>query len=347
MRSKDPASKRETSPPNTADPICLTSIDHPSPPARTATLDAPSKLYRAVWWRRGLWLGRHLPRPFLRALAATGACLYALTQPARRRIVAENLLPAVGDDPGAARRCTWRLYRNFGRKLADLWKYEAGVSVHGWFRTMSGWEHIERVRDSKRGALLVTLHLGNWEFGAPLVCSRGETLLVLTQSEPGSGFTELRKEARARQGIETWVVGSDPFGIVEVVRRLQEGASVAALLDRPPAQTATEVSFLGKPFQMSIAAADLARATGCAILPVLILMDSRGGTYVGKVMPEIPYNRAALASKPARIGLSQEILRRFEDVIRNHPDQWFHFVPVWGGPAVPQSQKPQPTPGTP
>ena len=98
-------------------------------------------------------------------------------------------------------------------------------------------------------------------------------------------------------------------------------------MDRPPAQTAVTVELFGQPFRASIAAAELARATGCALLPVCVLRENEG--YAAHMLPEIGYDRAALGNRDARQQLTQEILRAFEPVIRQHPDQWYHFVPVW------------------
>jgi lauroyl/myristoyl acyltransferase len=46
-------------------------------------------------------------------------------------------------------------------------------------------------------------------------------------------------------------------------------------------------------------------------------------------LPQLPYDRRALGERAARIAFTQEILRVFEPLIRQHPEQWFHFVPVW------------------
>ena len=40
-------------------------------------------------------------------------------------------------------------------------------------------------------------------------------------------------------------------------------------------------------------------------------------------------DRAAIGNRDARLQLTQEILRAFEPVIRQHLAHWFHFVPVW------------------
>ena len=53
------------------------------------------------------------------------------------------------------------------------------------------------------------------------VRERGIELQVITQAEPNEAFTELRKAARARWGIETFVIGNSPFAFVELIRRLE------------------------------------------------------------------------------------------------------------------------------
>jgi len=174
---------------------------------------------------------------------------------------------------------------------------------------------------------LLTPHLGNWEFGAPFLRARGVTLQVITQAEPQDSLTDLRQASRSRWGIETLVIGENPFAFVEVIRRLEAGATIALLVDRPPAPSAVTVKLFGHRFGASIAPAELARATGCVLLPVCIPRDAAG--YSVEVFPEISYDRLTLGTREARANLTQEIMKQFEPVIRRHLTQWFHFVPVW------------------
>jgi lauroyl/myristoyl acyltransferase len=102
---------------------------------------------------------------------------------------------------------------------------------------------------------------------------------------------------------------------------------VALLMDRPAAPTAVTVDLFGRPFSASIAAAELARASGCAILPACIVRTDEG--YAGEIQPEIPYDRAMIGNRAARIQLTQEIMRVFEPSIEHHITQWYHFVSIW------------------
>jgi len=102
---------------------------------------------------------------------------------------------------------------------------------------------------------------------------------------------------------------------------------VALLVDRPPETSAVMVELFGRKFSASIAAAELARASGCVLLPVYLPRTDRG--YAAHVLPEIPYDRSALRSREARHKLTEEIMRAFAPAIRQHLDQWYHFVPIW------------------
>jgi predicted RND superfamily exporter protein/lauroyl/myristoyl acyltransferase len=296
-------------------------------PLKEESVSKPSKFYGAKLWQIGMWLGKSLPAPVTGAIGRLLARGYALVKPDRHDVVVKNLLPLVKQDNARAQIAANQLFSNFGQKLADLWRYESGADVANLFGEWNGWEYFDQAQRKGKGVLLVTPHLGNWEFGGPLLTKRGVKLLVLTLAEPGAGFTELRQKSRERWGIETLVVQQDAFAFVEVIKRLQEGACVALLIDRPPAGTGVDVTLCGQLFSASISAAELARATGCAILPTAIVRS--GDTYSAHILPEMAYERAALGSREAREKFTGEIMRAFEPLLTQYPDQWYHFVSIW------------------
>ena len=296
--------------------------NNPEPPLVKASV-----FYRSVFWKLGLVLARNLPPRISQALCRAIAGIYWRLHPARLETVANNLAGALECDHTKALVASKELFRQFAIKLSDLWRYESGVAIDDLFCELTGWEHFLAAQNQNRGVLILTPHLGNWEFGAPLLANRGFKLLVITLDEPDPALTEMRQAARAKWGIETLVIGKNPFAFVEIIRRLEAGASVALLMDRPPASSTTMVKLFGKPFAASVAAAELARASGCVLLPVYLPRVRKG--YAAHILPEIFYNRPALRSAESRQQLTQEIMRVFEQPIREHLDQWYHFVPIW------------------
>jgi KDO2-lipid IV(A) lauroyltransferase len=295
--------------------------------AAQGPLEGPSRLYRADLWRVGHGLARRLPYFVACKLARDLAQCYWFCRPRRRQIVTENLLPPLAGDRRAARIVCRELFQQFAMKLVDLWRYESGVSIYNLFQDLTGWEYFEAAQAREGGVLLVTVHLGNWEFGAPLLTQRGVKLQVITQAEPQAQLTELRQAARARWGIQTLALGDNPFGAVEIVRRLETGHAVALLMDRPSAVTGVTIKLFGQPFLASASAAELARASGCAVLPVYLPRTRQG--YVAHILPQIACDRSALGSREGRIEFTQRIMSAFEPAIRLYLNQWFHFVPIW------------------
>ncbi|MGO8700280.1 MAG: MMPL family transporter [Limisphaerales bacterium] len=288
---------------------------------------APSQFYRGAIWKFGTALANSLPPFLLRGLAKWTAAVYCRVATHRREIVRENLRPVLKGDRAAMTRAVEELFAEFALKVTDLWRYESGLALERWDIRWDGWDIYQAAQARGRGILLVTPHLGNWEIGGAFLARHGFKLLVLTQPEPDPHLTKLREAARARWGVETLVVGNDAFAFIEIIKRLQAGATVALLVDRPATPTAVQVNLFGRPFLSSIAAAELARASGCAILPSYIVRTADG--YYGRIMTEMPYDRALIGNRAARVQLTQEIMRVFEPPIRQYVTQWYHFVPIW------------------
>jgi KDO2-lipid IV(A) lauroyltransferase len=245
----------------------------------------------------------------------------------RREVVIQNFMPVLAGDRVAATKAARAAHRKFAAKLVDLWRVESGKPVRNWLTDPTGMEIIHAARQRGRGTLFITLHLGNWEHGGLLLDQFGIRLTILTQAEPDDGLTDLRTAARARYGVDTLIIGEDSFAFVEVIKQLQAGADLAVSLDRPPDRGGVPVEFFGHPFEASLAAAELARASGCALIGVTIVRSPGG--FAVKVLPEFAYDRKALGSREARRELTQQILRAFEPEIRKNIDQWYQFTPIW------------------
>ena len=298
-----------------------------TPPSKTTQNKAPA-FYRGGVWKLGLLTARIFPASLLKKIAAFLAGFYLRFQPRRVEVVLQNFLPALGNDHAAAEKAVRAAHQNFAAKLVDLWRVEGGEEVTNWLTNDSELEIIRVARRRGKGALFITLHLGNWEHGGLLLKQLGIRLTILSLAEPDDGLTETRNAARARYGVGTLIIGEGDFAFVEVIKQLQAGADLALSLDRPPERgVGVPIEFFGRQFEASLAAAELARASGCALIGVTIVRRPNG--FAVRVLPEFTYDRKALGSREARRELTQQILRAFEPEIRNNIEQWYQFTPIW------------------
>jgi predicted RND superfamily exporter protein/lauroyl/myristoyl acyltransferase len=317
-RVQSPKSEKGDGPSRAASDLDL----NPQP----STLNA-SLFYRAGLWRFGLAVVRILPAGLVKGFSVVVAEFYFIFRRQRREVVVQNFLPVFAGDRAAAEKAAHRLHRKFAVKLVDLWQVEGGVPVQNWLTNPSELEIIRTAQQRGCGILFITLHLGNWEHGGLLLNQLGIPLTILSQAEPDDGLTDLRIASRRRFGVETLIIGQDSFAFVEVIKQLQAGAALAISLDRPPAKGGVMVELFGHPFEAPLAAAELARASGCALIGVTIVRRRAG--YAVKVLPEFAYDRRALGDREVRRELTRQILRAFEPQIRQDIDQWYQFVPIW------------------
>lgn len=306
----------------------IEAISEPAAVAEAESREAkgPSSLYNERWWRLGLAVARATPRPIAATLALAGSEAYRVMNRRREEIIFNNLLPVFGGDEREAAAATRRLFRKFASKMTDLLRYEAGAPMLDRFHDFEKEANLPRIT-GKNGTLLVTPHLGNWEIGGALLAAYNVPFVAVTQAEPGNGFTEARREARAKRGIDTVVVGQDAFSFLELIRKLQAGATVAMLIDRPAGASAVEVELFGRRYLASAAAAELARVSGCAVVPTYIV-ETKGRYEVG-ILEGFKIDRRALGNREGRQEFTRQMMASFEPIIRRYADQWYQFVPVW------------------
>src|SRR6266481_2924603 len=132
-----------------------------------------------------------------------------------------------------------------------------------------------------------------------------------------------RQKYRAKFGIKTITVGSDKFAFLEIMQALRRNELVAMLVDRPYLNSGVEVKFFDQPTLFSAAAARIWEHTDATIIPafVLQLQPGRYGCYA--------YPPIAMTTEPGPEENSQRVADVFQAIIREFPDQWFNFVPIW------------------
>lgn len=250
---------------------------------------------------------RLLPLAASRALAVALARLaFAARVPARRQAIA-NFRRLLGPRPGAELAARGReAFEHFALTVVDLLRL-ARLDPAAIRRevTLEGREHFERAHRSGRGVILLSVHSGNWEWGAALLSALGARVHLAARAQDGDAVERWFAGRRARHRIARLV--ERPLWPA-AARALRAREWVAVMGDRVPP---------GERDSVCAWAAAVARRTGAVILPALILRRPGGGYTACFEAPLAPHECLA--------GGFRRAMRRH---LEREPGQWLAFGPL-------------------
>jgi KDO2-lipid IV(A) lauroyltransferase len=274
-------------------------------------------------------LGQTIPPALGRPLATGVGRALMLAMPGRRAMATRHLSRASGGalrgaDLKAAVAGTFDSYARYWLEMfrlphVGLTEVEANIEVVGY-------EHIETGLAAGRGVILALPHLGGWEYaGAWVAKSKGNRLLVVVEPVEPPELFEWFAGVREAIGIEVVPLGPDAGKAM--LRALKDNRVICLLCDRDIAGDGVEVEFFGERTTMPGGPATLALRTGAPLVPAGVYFRPNGGHFA-KIGPPITVQREGrLRDDVGRV--TQELARRFEELIRLAPEQWHLMQPNW------------------
>jgi len=217
--------------------------------------------------------------------------------------------------------CARKTFQYFGKYLADFIRFRK-LTPEGVRESVSiqGLEHLEAIRDSKRGALMLTAHYGNWELGGAFIASMGIPINAVVRPVPSPSLERIFHFFRKQRGMKVIPLAHAGVGIMKALRR---GEVVALVGDRDFTGNGRPWKFFGRETSLPRGAAWFAHRTG---LPVYLGFATRApdDTFILRIHP--PIDPAAAGSEEA---IQEKIVAIMEETIARDPCQWFIFDPFW------------------
>lgn len=275
-------------------------------------------------------LGRLSPRltaPVARSLFIGGYYGW----PQKRRIVLANASHVLGlpsNDPAVARLAR-RIYASYSQYTLDLMRLPSrpvdeplrlmkSGSERGLDSFIELWQHYSALG---RGIIAVSGHIGSIEVFAAASGLRGvPTYGLADDTEYPELFARLT-EVRNKRGVEviSW------RNLRDVFKALRRPAVLGLLVDWGYRPDDVPVKLFGAWTTLPAGPATLAARTGAVILPV-VNRRQPDGTYFAA--HDLPIELAD--SSPAEIQrATQAIADSLEAMVREAPEQWFSFKPMW------------------
>lgn len=269
-----------------------------------------------------------LPEPAaLAAAALVGEALFHL-RPEARRVVTRNIRRVVGTelDQSSLDRWVKRSFRAYARYWVEGARLAKTPASEIMQRVVTeGLVYLTDAMATGNGVVMALPHVGSWEYGGAYLALKGFPMTAVAERiEPPELFDYFVRE-RAAMGLTVIPLGPDSGAAV--VQRVRQGGLVGLLCDRDLNQNGIDVEFFGEITTMPAGPATVALRTGATLL-VAAVYSGPGCDHRAVVLPPIDTTRTgSFRSDVHRI--TQEIAIRFEGLIRQAPEQWHVFQPLW------------------
>ncbi|WP_371397018.1 lysophospholipid acyltransferase family protein [Fretibacter rubidus] len=191
--------------------------------------------------------------------------------------------------------------------------------------TVIGKEHLEAVRKSGRGAIIITGHFANWEVMAAALTQSGLPVRITYRKINNPHLDKRVREQRRAYGTKFLVPKSTHAGARQLLGAIDKGESIAILNDQK-FNEGLAVPFFGEHAMTATGPTRLALKTGASVLPISVIRDKAHFTVT--IEPPFQIDDTGERELDTEAGL-RKIVAWTEDHIRKSPAQWFWMHRRW------------------
>jgi phosphatidylinositol dimannoside acyltransferase len=272
-------------------------------------------------YRLGARALRALPPGLRHSAAAPGGTAWFWLSPKQRRAALLNYAAALGREPGdpEVARIARRAFQNYGRMLMDFLLL-GSLSPAELIDRMShdGRDNLDAALALGRGVIMAVPHMGSWDMAGSYAGALGYRISAVAETFPGS-LNEAVVETRQRFGLQVITLGRPA---VRAITEALAANRVVALLCDLEQGPGVDVRFFGRRAVVPGGPAAFALKTGAALLPATQYVVAPGRYHV-HLDPAL-----GLGAGETRESLMQRVVSRFEEFIKERPDQWYAFRPM-------------------
>jgi KDO2-lipid IV(A) lauroyltransferase len=233
-----------------------------------------------------------------------------------------NLAPVVGAARGL-RRFAAAVFVNFAYYLADFFRYaKLNKSFIARYVRIEGLEHLETAIARKKGVIVVSAHLGNYELGGAVVALLGFPFHVIALPHADERLNRFFIRQRQLTGLRVISTG---VTVKRCVQLLRQGNIVGVLGDRDFTREGVPAEMFSRRCLLPRGAAFFARKTGAAVIPSFFVRED---TYSYRLIIEKPisYDQDDPDVETCIVHAYAKILERY---IARYPEQWYVFQKYW------------------
>lgn len=241
----------------------------------------------------------------------------------RRRLVARHNIATAFPDlaPAELDLLVRDHFRHLGRSMVEMFSLPALRSEGRRKRkiTFIGFEKIDAVLASGRGAMVLTAHMGNWEI-MTTIAAMGYDFSALFKPQRNIA-DDIMTTLRTACGLKVF---SRHEGLRGVIRAAREAKMVGILADQGGDD---RFPFFGRPAVFPTGASVFAVRHGLAPFPIFGIRQPDGRVEIRVGDPVEP--RTDLPPEEAKADFQARYIEVLEAAIRENPEQYFWVHDIW------------------
>jgi KDO2-lipid IV(A) lauroyltransferase len=261
---------------------------------------------------------RATPAGLRHAAAAPGGAAWFWLSARQRRAALENYAAVLGRDAGdpEVARVARRAFQNYGRMLLDFVLIGSLTPADLQRRvTYDGREHLDAAVAAGHGAIVAAPHMGSWDMAGSLAGALGYRVTAVAERFPGS-LNDAVIETRERFGVRVITLGR---AAVRGITQALEANGIVALICDLEQGPGVKVRFFDRWATVPVGPAAFAVKAHAPLIPTCVYATGPGRYHV-HIDPPMP-----VSPQDGKVDLMQRVIARFEDFIKERPDQWYAF----------------------
>ncbi|MDQ4045662.1 MAG: lysophospholipid acyltransferase family protein [Chloroflexota bacterium] len=249
------------------------------------------------------------------------------TYPDNVRDNVQTVLDYVGDGVTPAEPSVRSIFRTSARNFMDLIiiPRQPARSFLTSVRLVSGsWQILDEVVEAGKGGILVSGHVGSFDYIGQVLTTRGYRLTVVTGRTTARFIFDGVTWLRASRG--TTLVEPTPSGIRKVMKAVRRNEFAVFVTDRDFFQNGEDVIFMGRQTTLPPGPVRVARETGAPLIPIFSRRVAKGHELtIGE-----PFHVQRTSDIGADMAAGMErLVEALEEGIIPSLDQWVMFQRVW------------------
>lgn len=264
---------------------------------------------------------------WIRFCGALGRLVYYFTANSRKR-VQKHLTMVYGKEktPAEIHQLSKDVFKMLGRNTGDLIQAFNVNTLEAYqkIRVIKGAEYLENAYNKGKGVVLLTAHLGPFEYIGTELSVRGYKPLIVGTKLKDDRLNNMLQGQRNKLGATLVERGKDTL---KLVKNLKMGGTMIILNDQDTKVKSVFIDFLGIPAATPIGPTIMAMKTGALVVPMFTHLRDDFKLQVD-CYPEIEMVNTGNEEQDV-ITNTQRLSEACEQQIRKYPSQWVWMHERW------------------